>query len=82
MQAASPIHQIKDLKTKVIVPIGLLDGIDDLRLLGNDAVHIVLKDFDQIGPEEVEVGILFTKELLKAVYQSSMLADRLKALKK
>ena len=74
--------QIRDLKTKVIVPVGLLDGIDVLRLLGNDAAHVVLKDFDQIGSEEVEVGILFTKELLKAVYQSSMLADRLKALKK
>jgi len=74
--------QIRDLKTKVIVPVGLLDGIDVLRLLGNDAAHVVLKDFDEIGPEEVEVGILFSKELLKAVYQSAMLADRLKALRK
>jgi hypothetical protein len=76
------VDQIVDLKTKVIVPVGLLDGIDNLRLLGNDAAHIELKDFDQIGQEEVEVGILLAKELLKAVYQSSMLADRLKALKK
>jgi len=76
------IDQIKDLKTKVIIPTGLLDGIDNLRLLGNDAAHIELKDFDQIGAEEVEVGILFTKELLKAVYQSSLIAERLGALKK
>jgi hypothetical protein len=74
--------QIKVLKTKVIIPTGLLDGIDNLQLLGNDAAHVELKDFDQIGSEEVEVGILFTKELLKAVYQSSLLADRLSALKK
>ena len=60
----------------------MLDGIDNLRLLGNDAAHIELKNFDGIGPEEVEVGILLSKELLKIVYQSSMLADRLKALKK
>jgi uncharacterized protein DUF4145 len=83
-QATGPklVHQIQSLKTKVMIPAGLLDGMDNLRLLRNDAVHIVLKDFDQIGQEEVEVGILFTKELLKAVYQSSILTDRLNALKK
>ena len=76
------IDQIQDLKNKVVVPVGILNGIDNLRLLGNDAAHIELKEFDQIGSEEVEVGILFAKELLKAVYQSSLLADRLNALKK
>ena len=76
------VNQIESLKTKVMIPAGLLEGMDNLRLLGNDAAHVVLKDFDQIGSEELEVGILFTKELLKAVYQSSILADRLKALKK
>ncbi len=76
------IDQIRDLKTKVIVPTGLLDGIDNLRLLGNDAAHVELATFDQIGEEEVQIGILFTKELLKAVFQSSLLADRLNALKK
>jgi hypothetical protein len=75
------VDQIIDPKTKVIIPTGMLKGIDNLRLLGNDAAHIELKDFDAIGPEQVEVEILFTKELLKAVYQSSMLAERLENLK-
>lgn len=76
------IDQIKDLSNHVIVPQGLLKGLDNLRLLGNDAAHIELKHFDTIGQEEVRVGILFTKELLKAVYQSSQIADMLEALKK
>jgi hypothetical protein len=41
------------------------DGLDDLRLLGNDAAHIESKEFDAIGQEEVEIGIEFTKEVLK-----------------
>ena len=76
------VDQIKDLANHVIVPQGLLNGLDNLRLLGNDAAHIELKHFDAIGQKEVEVGILFTKELLKAVYQSSQIADMLEALKK
>ncbi len=76
------VDQIKDLLNHVIVPHGLLKGLDNLRLLGNDAAHIELKHFDTIGQEEVKVGILFTKELLKAVYQSSQIADMLEALKK
>ncbi len=75
------VDQIKDLANHVIVPQGLFKGLDNLRLLGNDAAHIELKHFDTIGQEEVRVGILFTKELLKAVYQSSLIADMLEALK-
>lgn len=76
------VDQIKDLANHVIIPQGLLKGLDNLRLLGNDAAHIELKHFDAIGEKEVKVGILFTKELLKAVYQSSQIADMLEALKK
>lgn len=76
------VDQIKDLSNHVIVPQGLFKGLDNLRLLGNDAAHVELKHFDSIGEKEVKVGILFTKELLKAVYQSSQIADMLEALKK
>ncbi len=74
--------QIEDLSNHVIVPQGLLKGLHNLRLLGNDAAHVELKDFDKIDKEEVEVAILFTKELLKSVYQSSQIASMLDALKK
>ena len=75
-------ERITALGTKVVLPAELLAGLDDLRLLGNDAAHIESKEYDQVGQEEVEVGIEFTKEVLKAVYQYSSLLTRLRALKK
>ena len=73
--------RIEDLGSKVVIPKALLDGLDDLRLLGNDAAHIESRVFNDIGKNEVEVGIEFAKEVLKAVYQYSDLLARLQALK-
>jgi Domain of unknown function (DUF4145) len=75
-------ERIKALGTRVVLPVDLLQGLDDLRLLGNDAAHIESREYDQVGREEVEVGIEFTKEVLKAVYQYSALLSRLRGLKK
>lgn len=75
-------ERIKALGTKVVLPTELLDGLDDLRLLGNDAAHIESTEYDKIGQEEVEIGIEFAKEVLKAVYQYSALLTKLRALKK
>ena len=74
--------RLSALASKVVLPHGLLQGMDDLRLLGNDAAHIESEVYRQVGQEEVEVGIMFTKEVLKAVYQYSALLGRLKGLKK
>jgi len=74
--------RLRDLGTRVILPQELLDGLDDLRLLGNDAAHIESQEFNSIGKDEVEVGIEFAKEVLKAVYQYSELLARLRSLKK
>lgn len=74
--------RIKALGTRIVIPKDLLDGLDDLRLLGNDAAHIESREYDKVGQEEVEVGIEFTKEVLKAVYQYSALSNRLRGLKK
>src|SRR5215472_13982194 len=75
-------ERIRALGTKVVLPKELLDGLDDLRLLGNDAAHIESQEFNTVGQEEVEIGIEFAKEILKAVYQYSTLLNRLRALKK
>jgi hypothetical protein len=75
-------ERIEDLGTKIVLPKELLDGLDDLRLLGNDAAHVEATVYDDIGQEEVEVGIDFTKEVLKAVYQYAALLERLQALKR
>jgi len=81
-QGANLKDRIKDLGTKIVIPKELFDGLDDIRLLGNDAAHIESQVFEQIGRDEVEIGIEFTKEVLKAVYQYAALLARLQALKK
>jgi hypothetical protein len=75
-------ERVKQLGTKVVLPQELLDGLDDLRLLGNDAAHIESQKFNQVGPEEVETSLEFAKEVLKATYQYSALLSRLRSLKK
>jgi hypothetical protein len=75
-------ERIKALGTKVVLPEDLLVGLDDLRLLGNDAAHIESVEYERVGQEEVEIGIEFAKEVLKAVYQYAALLTRLRALKK
>ena len=75
-------ERVRALGSKVVLPQELLDGLDDLRLLGNDAAHIESQEYNSVGKEEVEVAIEFAKEVLKAVYQYSTLLARLRALKK
>lgn len=73
--------RLKNLGSKILIPKELLDGMDDLRLLGNDAAHIEAQTYNEIGKEEIEVSLEFTKEILKAVYQYSNLLQKMKALK-
>jgi hypothetical protein len=61
-----------------VIPAELLAGIDDLRLLGNDAAHIESTVYDKLGKEEVEAAIEFAKEVLKALYQYSALLSKLR----
>jgi hypothetical protein len=75
-------QRLEALRTKVVLPQDLLNGLDDLRLLGNDAAHIESQKYDKVGQEEVEIGLEITKEVLKAVYQYASLIGRLQKLKK
>jgi hypothetical protein len=75
-------ERIKNLSTLIILPKELIDGMDDLRLLGNDAAHIEAKTYAQITNEELLIAIDFTKEILKAIYQYKILLEKLKSLKK
>lgn len=75
-------ERVKALSAKITVPNDLIEGMDHLRLLGNDAAHIESQTYLQVGQEEVEIGILFTKEVLKSVYQYATLVGRLKALQR
>lgn len=74
-------EKVKELCAKIVIPIDLVDGIDDLRLLGNDAAHVSAQDFNQVGKDEVETAIELAKELLRATYQHKSLVARMKAHK-
>lgn len=79
----------KDLQTRLAgistvaaIPVELVTAANDLRLMGNDAAHIVAKTYDDIGEQEVNIAISLAKELLKAVYQYSALLAQLHAYRK
>ncbi|MCG7852679.1 MAG: DUF4145 domain-containing protein [Methanosarcinaceae archaeon] len=74
--------KLADLESKIVLPKELLDAMDELRLLGNDAAHIEAKQFNAISNVELEVAIEVTKEIMKALYQYSSLLSKLRALKK
>lgn len=74
-------NRIEALREKVVLPQELLDGLHDLRLLGNDAAHVESRVYAQVGKDEVELALDVTKEVLKSVYQLSSLVERLRALK-
>lgn len=75
-------ERIKALESKIVVPKELLEAMNELRLLGNDAAHIEAQTFAKVTEEELEIAIEFTKELLKALYQYTGLLGKLRALKK
>jgi hypothetical protein len=74
--------RIEALSSRVVLPQVLLEGLDALRLLGNDAAHVESRDYEQVGSEEVEVAIDVTKEILKATYQFDSIVGRLTALQR
>ena len=73
--------RIASLGQQIVLPKALLDGLDDLRLLGNDAAHVESQTYNQVGKEEVEVAMDVAKEILKATYQLDSIVARLQALK-
>ena len=73
--------KLQHLGGKILIPLELLSGMNELRLLGNDAAHIEAQTFCEIGKEEIEVSLEFAKEILKAVYQYESLLQRLRKLK-
>lgn len=71
--------RLESLRDKVLLPPELMDGLQDLRLLGNDAAHIEAQVYDDIGEAEVLLAVDVVKEVLKGVYQVGDLVRRLRA---
>jgi len=74
--------RLRALGETALIPKELLDGADQLRILGNDAAHVEARAYDAIGKDEATLAIDLAKELLKAVYQYTSLVERLKALQR
>ena len=73
--------RLRDLRSKIVLPAELLDGMDELRLLGNDAAHVEAIAFNQVSKPELDIAIEFTREVLKALYQYSALLQKIRSLK-
>jgi hypothetical protein len=73
--------RLRDLRSKIVLPAELLDGMDELRLLGNDAAHVEALTFNQVSKPELDIAIEFTREVLKALYQYSSLLQKIRSLK-
>jgi hypothetical protein len=74
-------ERLEALRGKVALAKPMLDALHDLRLLGNDAAHVELKDFDAVDKKEVEVALEIAKDILTATYQQERIMGRLSELK-
>lgn len=65
----------------MVLPQALFDAMGELRALCNDAAHVEVRAYDNIGWEEAEHSIELAKEILKAVCQLTGLGAPLQARK-
>lgn len=73
--------RIQSLGSVALIPKALMEALDQIRLLGNDAAHVEAKDYDNIGEDEVNIALILAQELVKAVYQYENLLEKIKSLK-
>jgi hypothetical protein len=76
------VEKLTALSQQVIIPADLVDGLHDLRLLGNDAAHLEARAYKDIGRQEVELGVEVVKLLLVSLYQTRGIVERLRAMRR
>ena len=74
-------NRIAGLREKVILPAPLIDGLTELRWLGNDAAHVEARNFSEVGAEEVRLGVAVAREILKSLYQMDEFVAKLQDLR-
>lgn len=67
------------LGKQVAIPAAVIDGLTELRFLGNDAAHVEIQQFPQVDKEEVDLALEVVKIVLQAVYQYEGVVQRLAA---
>lgn len=75
-------ERLEKLKTKISIHPQLYDALIELKALGNDAAHVRLDSFDHVGQKEVNLGIEIFKKVIDSFYQTEILLNELKSLKK
>jgi Domain of unknown function (DUF4145) len=73
--------RIESLGKTIVMPKGMVDALHNLRLLGNDAVHVEAQVYAEVGQRKVEVAINVVKTILQATYQMDSLLSELENLK-
>jgi uncharacterized protein DUF4145 len=73
--------RIENLGKKIVLPKGMIKALHNLRLLGNDAVHVEARVYAEVGKREVEVAVDVAKTILQATYQMDAILDELEGLK-
>ncbi len=74
--------RIKDIGTKSVLPSDLIQAAQELRILGNDAAHLISKEYDDLESAHSEAAIMLAREIFKASYQYNNLILKLSSLKK
>lgn len=75
-------ERLAALSSKVLLPAALIDGLTNLRLLGNDAAHLEAVTYESVGADEIAIAMEVTIAILKSVYQMGELVAKLDALKR
>jgi hypothetical protein len=79
---ATLYDRIEALKTRVVLPEGLLEALHDIRLLGNDAAHVDARSYDLVGEAESAAGIEVVRLVLGNLFQTDAVVERLRGLKR
>lgn len=75
-------QRLKALKAEVILPEKLFELMESIQLLGNDAAHVEMRDFREIGEPEADLAISLGQKVVEAVYGYTDLMRRVDELKK
>lgn len=76
--------RLKDVKAqqKLILTDELFDVLFELKALGNDAAHVDLQSFDNVGESEATVALRVAMKVVEALFQQKSIVEELRSLKR
>lgn len=73
--------RVSALNAMVVLPPQLIEAMQELRILGNDAAHVTARAYEDVESEQVYAAFRLVREVVKAVYQLDSLIQELRSLK-